>query len=71
MPKRIRFALLAGVFAAAPLAAAAPASAVTVEQAEQESRPVAIICTQQYPPSLPCLLSSLSASISSGPNLPL
>ncbi|WP_280266387.1 hypothetical protein [Nocardia wallacei] len=71
MRKRIRVALLAGVFLAAPLSMAAPASAVSLEPAQSQPESVDLICTMQYPPTLACLLSSLSASISSGPHLPL
>ncbi|MEV0108218.1 hypothetical protein AB0H42_18030 [Nocardia sp. NPDC050799] len=67
MRNAVRGGILAAFLLAAPLATAAPSPALPLEQpgvTERENPAVAagLVCTMQYPPTLPCFLASLSAA---------
>ncbi|MEV0361633.1 hypothetical protein [Nocardia fusca] len=66
MRNAVRGGIFAAFLLAAPLATATPSPALPLEQpgvTEQENPAVetGLICTMQYPPTLPCFLASLSA----------
>jgi hypothetical protein len=67
MRNAVRGGVLVAALLAAPIAAATPSLAIPLEQpraTEQErtAEETGIVCTMQYPPSLLCLLASLSAA---------
>ncbi|MGW6332612.1 hypothetical protein [Nocardia rhamnosiphila] len=67
MRNAVRGGILAALLLAAPLATATSAPAVPLEHPVVTEHPDAatetgLVCTMQYPPTLPCFLASLSAA---------
>ncbi|MGW0003064.1 hypothetical protein ACWDT6_04395 [Nocardia grenadensis] len=67
MRNAVRGGILAVLLSAAPLAIAVPSRALPLEQPgvtqrENAATEAGLICTMQYPPTLPCFLASLSAA---------
>lgn len=67
MRNAVRGGILAAFLAVAPLATAAPSPAVPLDrpgvtQQEKAAADTGLVCTMQYPPTLPCFLASLSAA---------
>ncbi|MEV3961446.1 hypothetical protein AB0M34_11180 [Nocardia sp. NPDC050193] len=67
MRNAVRGGILAAFLMAAPLATAVPSPALPLErpgvtQQENAVAETGLVCTMQYPPTLPCFLASLSAA---------
>ncbi|WP_157105929.1 hypothetical protein [Nocardia sienata] len=67
MRNAVRGGILAAFLLAAPVATATGSPALPLErpevtQQEHTAAETGLVCTMQYPPTLPCYLASLSAA---------